>query len=60
MESAEKEIVKTLELLGLLPDLIKGNVLKEENGDVICINNPMLDTFAKIDVKDPNEQTKMK
>lgn len=32
---AEKEEIKTLELLGMVPALIRGNVLKQEGEDIV-------------------------
>ena len=40
MITAEKEVLKTLELIGMLPALVKGNILKLEGGDIINIKTP--------------------
>ena len=52
---AEKEVIKTLELLGMVPALIRGNVLKQEGEDILCINAPRFDTFAIFDSLEPDE-----
>ena len=36
----KKEVIKTLELLGMVPALIRGNVFKQEGEDILCINAP--------------------
>jgi len=35
MDMAEKEVIKTLKLLGMVPALIRGNVLKQEDEDIV-------------------------
>ena len=55
MDMAEKEVIKTLELLGMVPALIRGNVLKQEGEDLVCINAPRFDTFAIFDSLEPDE-----
>ena len=55
MDMAEKEVIKTLELLGMVPALIRGNVLKQEGEDIVCINAPRFDTFAIFDSLEPDE-----
>lgn len=55
MDMAEKEVIKTLELLGMVPALIRGNVLKQEGEDILCINAPRFDTFAIFDSLEPDE-----
>lgn len=47
---AEEEVIKTLELLGMLPALIRGNVLKQEGEDVSQFH-----TFAIFDSLEPDE-----
>ena len=51
---AEREVLKTLKLLGMLPALVKGNILKLD-GDDININTPELGTFVVWDTPDENE-----
>ena len=46
MIMAEREVLKTLELIGMLPALVKGNILKLEGDDIININTPEFGTFA--------------
>ena len=46
MQMAEREVLKTLEHLGMLPALIKGNVVRLDGSDIVGINNPVLETFA--------------
>ena len=55
MIMAEKEVLKTLELIGMLPALVKGNILKLEGDDIININTPEFGTFAVWDAPDENE-----
>lgn len=50
MNMAEEEVIKTLELLGMLPALIRGNVLKQEGEDVSQFH-----TFAIFDSLEPDE-----
>ena len=54
IENAEKEILKTVELLGMLSNLIKGKVLKVQNNDIVCINKPELNTFALLEQEEPD------
>ena len=42
----EREVLKTLEHLGMLPNLVKGNVVRLDGNDIVGINNPDLETFA--------------
>ena len=42
---AEKEVIKTLKLLGMVPAVIRGNVLKQEGEDILCINAPRFNTL---------------
>ena len=51
---AEKEVIKTLELLGMVPALIRGNVLKQGD-DILCINARRFDSFAIFDSLEPDE-----
>ena len=46
MMMAEREVLKTLQLMGMLPALVKGNILKKDGDDIICLNTPSLGTFA--------------
>ncbi|KAK3736781.1 hypothetical protein QZH41_002393 [Actinostola sp. cb2023] len=55
MVLAEKEAMKTLQLLGMLPELIQGNVLKQDGEEIVCINVPKSDTFAILDSAEPDE-----
>jgi len=55
MIMAEREVLKTLKLLGMLPALVKGNILKLEGDDIININTPELGTFVVWDAPDENE-----
>ena len=55
MIMAEKEVLKTLELIGMLPALVKGNIFKLEDDDIININTPEFGTFAVWDAPDENE-----
>ena len=56
---AEKEVIKTLELLGMVPALIRGHVLKQEGEDIVCINAPRFNTFAIFDNLEPDENKVM-
>ena len=55
MMMAEREVLKTLQLLGMLPALVKGNILKLDSNDIICLNTPGLGTFAVWELPDENE-----
>ena len=55
MMMAEREVLKTLQLMGMLPALVKGNILKEDGDDIICLNTPGLGTFAVWESPDENE-----
>lgn len=55
MIMAEREVLKTLQLIGMLPALVKGNILKEDGDDIICLNTPGLGTFAVWESPDENE-----
>lgn len=55
MDMAQKKVIKTLELLGMVNALIRGNVLKQEGEDILCINAPRFDTFAIFDSLEPDE-----
>lgn len=59
MEMAEREVLKTLEKLGMLPVLIKGNVVRLDGSEIVVINNPELETFAVWDnvQEEPDENT---
>ena len=46
MQMEERELLKTLEHLDMLPARIKGNVVRLDGIDIVGINNPVLDTFA--------------
>lgn len=46
MDRAEREVIKTIELLGMVPTLVKGNILRLQDEDIICMNAPELETFA--------------
>ena len=50
----EREVLKTLEHLGMLPILTKGNVVRLDGSDIVSINNPDLETFAMWD-NEPDE-----
>ena len=39
----------------MLPALVKGNILKLDGNDIICLNTPGLGTFAVRDLPDENE-----
>ena len=41
--------------MGMLPALVKGNILKEDGDDIICLNTPGLGTFAVWESPDENE-----
>lgn len=55
MIMAEREVLKTLKLLGMLPALVKGNILKLEGDDIINMNTPELGAFVVWDAPDENE-----
>jgi len=55
MIMAEREVLKTLKLLGMLPALVKGNILKLEGDDIININTRELGTSVVWDAPDENE-----
>lgn len=55
MMMAEQEVLKTLQLIGMLPALVKGNILKEDGDDIICLNTPGLGTFAVWKSPDENK-----
>ena len=55
MIMAEREILKSLKLLGMLPALVKGNILKSEGDDIINMNTPELGAFVVWDAPDENE-----
>ena len=42
MIMAKREVLKTSKLLGMLPPLVKGNILKLEGNDIININTSKL------------------
>ena len=46
MIMAEREVLKSLKLLGMLPALVKGNILKSEVDDIINMNTPELGAFV--------------
>lgn len=49
IREAEKEIIKTVEQLGMLPLLTASNILrKESNGDIVYLNPGMESTLADI------------
>ena len=52
---AEQEVLKTLQLLGMLLALVKGNILILDGNDIICLNTPGLGTFAVWESPDKNE-----
>lgn len=56
MKSADKEVLKTIELLGMLPNLLKGNVLRQE-GDKLIYLNRAVDTWIDSDEFMPDEST---
>ena len=39
----------------MLPALVKGNILKLDGNDIICLNTPGLGTFAVQESPDENE-----
>ncbi|KAK3734785.1 hypothetical protein QZH41_007917 [Actinostola sp. cb2023] len=45
MAIAEKEVIKTIEYLGMLPKLIAANILRQEGDDIVLLNNPSVETF---------------
>lgn len=51
----EREVLKSLKLLGILPALVKGNILKSEGDDIINMNTPKLGAFVVWDAPDENE-----
>ena len=55
MMMAEREVLKILQLLGMLPALIKGNIVKLDGNDIIWLNTPGLGTFAVWESPDENE-----
>ena len=55
MIMAEQEVLKTLNLLGMLPALVKGNILKLEGDDIINMNTHELGVFVVWDAPDENE-----
>lgn len=55
MTMAEREVLKTLKLLGMLPALVKGNILKLDGNNIININTPELGTFVVWDAPYENE-----
>ena len=55
MIMAEREVLKSLKLLGMLPALVKGNILKSEVDDIINMNTPELGAFVVWDAPDENE-----
>ena len=44
MNCADKEVLKTIELLGMLPNLLKGNVLRQEGDKLISLNRVWIDS----------------
>ena len=56
MKSADKEVLKTIELLGMLPNLLKGNVLRQE-GDKLIYLNRAVDTWIDSGEFMPDEST---
>jgi hypothetical protein len=46
MEMAEREVLKTLDHLSMLPALINANVVRKDGNDIVCINHPVLQTFT--------------
>jgi hypothetical protein len=46
MEMAEREVLKTLDHLNMLPALINTNVVQKDGNDIVCINHPVLQTFT--------------
>lgn len=55
MTMAEREVLKMLEHIGMLPALIKGHILPLEGADIININTPKFETFAVWDTPDKND-----
>ena len=56
MKSVDKEVLKTIELLGMLPNLLKGNVLRQE-GDKLIYLNRAVDPWIDSDEFMPDEST---
>ena len=52
---AKREVLKTLQLLGMLPALVKNNILILDRNDIICLNTPGLGTFAVWELPDEIE-----
>ena len=52
---SENIVLKTLKLLGMLPALVKGNILKLEGDDIINMNTHELGVFVVWDAPDENE-----
>ena len=55
MIMAERDVMKTLKLLGMLPALVKGTIFKLEDDDIINMNTPELGMFVVWDAPDENE-----
>ena len=55
MIMAEQEVLKTLKLLGMLPALVKGNILKLEGDDIMNMNTHELGVFVVWDAPDENK-----
>ena len=57
---AEREVLKTLEHLGMLPNLVKGNFVRLDGNDILGINNPDLETFGMWhNAQDAPDETKV-
>ena len=52
---AKREVLKTSKLLGMLPALVKGNILKLEGDDIVNINTSKLGMFVVWDAPDEKE-----
>ena len=49
MQMAKREVLQMCEHLGMLPALIKGNVVRLDGSDIVGINNLVLETFAVLE-----------
>lgn len=53
--TAERYVLKTLQLIGMLPALAKVNILKLDGNDVICLNTPGSWTFTLWELPEENK-----
>lgn len=45
MAIAEKEVIKTIEYLGMLPNFIAANILRQEGDNIVRLNNSSVETY---------------